>query len=165
MRTALVGILLLFAAYSDRKQHRIANELIIAGWSMGCMYNFWSGGISSLGNGILSLLVPVLVGWPLYRIGGIGAGDIKLCSVISVFYGLRFLGRVLVIMSVIAGSMALFRLWKSAELKQRCLSLLVYILQGQYRYRKYYTASGDGRGRVIPLAPVTWIAYCLALLC
>ncbi len=118
-----------------------------------------------MGNGILSLLVPVLVGWPLYRIGGIGAGDIKLCSVISVFYGLRFLGRVLVIMSVIAGSIALFRLWKRAELKQRCLSLLVYILQRQYRYRKYYTASGDERGRVIPLAPVTWIAYCLALLC
>lgn len=163
MRELLVSLLLLLAAYGDQKKHRIANKLIVVGWSLGCVYNLWSGGWYSLGKGILSVFILILMGWPLYHIGGIGAGDIKLCSVIAVFHGLHFLGRVLMIMSVIAGLMALFRLWKNAELKQRCTALLVYILGRQYRYRKYYDGSQNERGRVIPLAPVTWISYCLAL--
>lgn len=163
MREVLVSLLLLFAAYGDQKRHRVANKLIMTGWSLGCVYNLWSGGMYALGSGMLSLVVPLLAGWPLYHIGGIGAGDIKLCSVIAVFYGLHFLGKVLVIMSVIAGLMAIFRLCRNAELKHRLEALAVYILGGQYKYRKYYIASPEERDRVIPLAPVTWISYWLVL--
>lgn len=163
MRELLVSLFLLLSAYRDWKEYRIANKLILTGWSLGCVYNLWSGGWYSLGNGILSAFVLILMGWPLYRIGGIGAGDIKLCSVIAVFHGLYFSGKVLMIMSVIAGVIALFRLWKNAELKQRCTALIVYILDRQYRYQKYYDVSRNERGRVIPLAPITWISYCLAL--
>lgn len=163
MRELLVSLLLLLSAYEDQKEHRIANKLIIAGWSLGCVYNLWSGGWYSLGNGILSIVILILLGWPLYHIGGIGAGDIKLCSVIAVFHGLYFSGKVFMIMSVIAGMIAFIRLWENAELRQRCTSLIVYILARQYRYQKYYDVSQNERDRVIPLAPITWISYCLVL--
>lgn len=163
MRVLLVSLLLLLAAYGDQKNHRIANTWIMAGWCLGCVYNLWSGGWYSLGNGMISIAIPILIGWPLYHIGGIGAGDIKLCSVIAVFHGLYFLGKVLVIMSVVAGVIAVFRLWRSAELQQRCTALIVYVLGRQYRYQKYYDVSQNERDRVIPLAPITWISYCIVI--
>lgn len=151
------------AAYGDWREHRIANVWIVLGWCLGLLCRVWEGGFRAAGAGLIALWIPLIVGWPLYRMGGIGAGDLKLCSVISLSCGLSFLGKVLAIMSVIAGILSWMRLWRKAELKQRCVSLLVYLWERRYRYEKYYQPGSGQRDRVIPLAPVTWIAYMIAL--
>lgn len=163
MNMLIAGCILTLAAYGDWREHRIANQWIIVGWCAGVLWRLWEGGMQSLGIGLAVWIIPVIIGWPLYYIGGIGAGDIKLCSVISLFCGLRFLGKVLVIMSVIAGLLSLIQLGKTAELRQRCICLLQYLLERRYLREKYYRPSAGDRGRVIPLAPVTWIAYMIVL--
>lgn len=163
MNVLVTGCILTLAAYGDWREHRIANQWIVLGWCMGILWKLWEGGIQSLGMGLTALIVPLIIGWPLYHIGGIGAGDIKLCSVISLLCGLHFLGKVLVIMSVIAGVLSLMQLWRTGELKQRCIFLLVYLLERRYICERYYQPVSNERGRVIPLAPITWIAYMIAL--
>lgn len=163
MNVLLTGCILTAAAYGDWRERRIANEWILLGWCLGMLWRLWEGGIWTFGMGLVALTVPLIIGWPLYRMGGIGAGDIKLCSVIGLLCGLDFLGKVLVIMSVIAGILSFIQLWRKAELRQRCISLLVYVWKRRYRYEKYYQPSSGQRGRVIPLAPITWIAYMTVL--
>ncbi|MDO4166870.1 MAG: A24 family peptidase [Eubacteriales bacterium] len=164
MHMLVAGVILTAAAYGDWREHRVANKWIILGWCLGILFRVWEGGIQALCIGFVALAVPLIAGWPLYHMGGIGAGDIKLCSVISVLCGMHFLGKVLVIMSVIAGIVSFVQLWRKAELRQRCVSLLVYLLNRRYIQEKYYQPDLKERGRVIPLAPVTWIAYILVLL-
>lgn len=164
MNVLFTGLILTAAAYGDWRERRIANEWILLGWGLGIIYRLWEGGIQALGIGFVALMIPLVLGWPLHRMGGIGAGDIKLCSVISLLCGLDFLGKVLVIMSVIAGMLSLIQLWRKAELQQRCISLLVYLWEQRYRYEKYYRPDSGQGDRVIPLAPITWIAYIIVLL-
>lgn len=164
MNVLFTGLILTAAAYDDWRERRIANEWILLGWGLGIIYRLWEGGIQALGIGFVALMIPLVLGWPLHRMGGIGAGDIKLCSVISLLCGLDFLGKVLVIMSVIAGMLSLIQLWRKAELQQRCISLLVYLWEQRYRYEKYYRPDSGQGDRVIPLAPITWIAYIIVLL-
>lgn len=164
MNMFVAGLILTIAAYDDWKVHRIANKWIIIGWSMGMLLRFLEGGFRALGLGFVVLMVSLMVGWPLYHIGGIGAGDIKLSSVIGVLCGLHFLGKVLVIMSVIAGVLSFVQLWRKAELKQRCTALLVYILDRGYFKGRYYHPVSNERDRVIPLAPITWIAFVMILI-
>lgn len=164
MNMLITGWILTVAAYGDWRERRIANKWILLGWCLGIIWRLWEGGIQAFGIGIVALTVPLIIGWPLYRMGGIGAGDIKLCSVISLLCGLAFLGKVLVITSVITGMLSFIQLWRKAELRQRCISLLVYVWECRYRYEKYYQPCSGQRGRVIPLAPVTWIAYMIVLL-
>ena len=164
MNVLLAGLILTAAAYGDWRERRIANEWILLGWCLGIICRLWEGGIQALALGLVALIIPLMIGWPLHRMGGIGAGDVKLCSVISLLCGLGFLGKVLVIMSVIAGTLSLVQLCRKAELLQRCISLLVYLRERRYRYEKYYQPDSGQRDRVIPLAPVTWIAYIMVLL-
>lgn len=164
MNVLFTGWILTAAAYGDWRERRIANEWILLGWCLGIICRLWEGGIQALGMGFVALIIPLMLGWPLHRMGGIGAGDIKLCSVISLLCGLDFLGKVLVIMSVIAGILSLLQLWRKAELRQRCASLLVYLWEQRYRYEKYYQPGSVQGDRVIPLAPITWIAYMIVLL-
>lgn len=163
MNMLFTGWILTAAAYGDWREHRIANRWIILGWCMGILWRLWEGGIRSLGIGLTALIIPLMVGWPLYCMGGIGAGDLKLCSVISMLCGLRFLGKVLVVTSVIAGILSFVKLWRKAEIRQRCSALLVYLLERRYAVERYYRTSSDERDRVIPLAPITWIAYMIVV--
>lgn len=164
MNVLFTGWILTAAAYGDWRERRIANIWILLGWCLGIICRLWEGGIQALAMGFVALMIPLMIGWPLHRMGGIGAGDIKLCSVISLLCGLNFLGKVLVIMSVIAGVLSLIQLWRKAELRQRYISLLVYLCEQRYRYEKYYQSGSGQRDRVIPLAPITWIAYMIVLL-
>lgn len=163
MNLLVTGCIVTAAAYGDWRERRIANVWIILGWCLGMFFRVWEGGFQAAGAGLIALWIPLMIGWPLYRMGGIGAGDIKLCSVISLSCGLSFLGKVLVIMSVAAGILSWMRLWRKAELRQRCISLLVYVWERRYRYERYYQPGFDQGDRVIPLAPVTWMAYIIVL--
>ncbi len=164
MQILVTGLILTATAYGDWREHRVANEWILLGWCLGILFRIWEGGIQALGIGFVSMILPLMIGWPLYHMGGIGAGDVKLCSVISVLCGVHFLGKVLVVMSVIAGMISLIRLWRKAELRQRCISLLVYFWERRYIWERYYQPESHERDRVIPLAPVTWIAFILVLI-
>jgi prepilin peptidase CpaA len=83
----LVCVVLVEAAVIDGRQLRVPNWLTLhfavgglayAGFSGGCQGFLWS--LAGLGVGLFSLL-------PLYAIGGMGAGDVKLMAGIGAWMG------------------------------------------------------------------------------
>lgn len=87
----------------DIRTTKISNRLILCGWMTGCMYNLleygWKGSIYFL----IQFSIPVLVFYLLFLMRALGAGDIKLFSVISSCIGLNGFVKV-VLFSFLAGA-------------------------------------------------------------
>jgi len=88
-RTGTLFLLLLVAAVIDCRSHRIPNWLVLSGILFGVFYNFYSPPFPHAG-----LLWPLegfglgfIVFLPLYLLRVMGAGDVKLMSMVGAFIG------------------------------------------------------------------------------
>ena len=80
----LLGLLGVAVA-SDLRRHRISNFLVVLGLALGLASQAYTGGISGLGDGALGLLVGFGIFLPLYALGGMAAGDVKLMAMVGSF--------------------------------------------------------------------------------
>lgn len=103
------------------------------------------------------MVVSILLLWPLFLVRGIGAGDIKLLSVISCYYGLKFWGETGIIFLFFAGCVSIVQILKQKILRKRFQYFINYVLYD--RKSKYYLPERDGRSMTIPLAPLLAVAY------
>lgn len=84
--TAMVLLgLLAYAVVSDVRHHRIPNRLILAGLVLSVVVQLSTSGIAGLGNAALGLLVGFALFLPLYALGGMAAGDVKLMAMAGSF--------------------------------------------------------------------------------
>lgn len=84
-RMLLVTFLLTVCALTDLKEGKIYNAVLFPSFAAGCLYAACNGfffTISALGAGAFT----VFLLWIPYRLGGIGAGDLKLYLVLALFY-------------------------------------------------------------------------------
>lgn len=150
-------ILLAGSSVSDLYYYRIPNNLIVAGWLAGLVFRICNAGISGLGDGIFCIAAGIILLFPLYIVRGMGAGDIKLLSVVSGMYGLGFWMRTGVVFAVLAAMISIFRMIRKGLLVKR-IRYFFHFIFGE-RAGAYYDAERDGRDMVIPLAPILAIAY------
>jgi prepilin peptidase CpaA len=83
--TALLIGLLGIAVVSDLRRHRIPNQLILLGLVLGLAGQTYSGGVSGLGDGLLGILICFALFLPMYALGGMAAGDVKLMAMVGSF--------------------------------------------------------------------------------
>ncbi|WP_416769040.1 A24 family peptidase [Pseudomonas sp. RHF3.3-3] len=83
--TVLLIGLLGVAVVSDLLRHRIPNTLVLLGLALGLVGQFHSGGMSGLGDGLLSVLICFALFIPMYAAGGMAAGDVKLMAMVGSF--------------------------------------------------------------------------------
>ncbi|MGN0152879.1 MAG: prepilin peptidase [Lachnospiraceae bacterium] len=80
------AVLLGRAVYTDVKNERIENSLILVGCTAGMLTAFCGGGISQVWNGVKMAGILLLALFFLFWIKGLGAGDIKLLCMLAVFF-------------------------------------------------------------------------------
>lgn len=83
--TLSVLTLLMTAVWMDLKTDKISNRLILFGLFLGLPYQIILNGARGILVFLLNGCVPILVFFLFYRIKALGAGDIKLLSVLGVF--------------------------------------------------------------------------------
>ena len=110
------ALFLSFTAYlCDLQKQKIPNALIMMGYATGFMYVIFEKGPPGIPEAVISLAWPILLLYVLFRMQALGAGDIKLLSVISVFLGFHQM-LFIIYMSFVVGALAgLIRMIKNKE--------------------------------------------------
>lgn len=154
-----MGLILIFAGISDLKEYKIRNPVVAIGWAIGIILQTYHGGLSGMFRCVLGILGTIIVCMPLYHIGGVGAGDIKLFSVVSGFHGIIFTCKVGVVFVIISGVFSIWKLIKINVLQDR-ISRLYFLFRNSPRAALgYYLEKKGKEDFVIPLAPILAVAY------
>lgn len=142
----LVAVLLL-TSFWDYKKGRIPNLLVATAYGYGILRSVY---YQNFLIHIPGILFPILILYPFFRIGTIGAGDIKLFSVIGLY--LSFMESVYCMFAafLICGVYSVYSLRNYENLKERIAYLVSYLkdctLKGHFKY--YYL---DSRGERLSL--------------
>ena len=77
-------IILCIAVWFDLKTDKVPNWLILVGYGAGALFRI--GQAADIPVYLERMALPIVILYPLFLIRGLGAGDIKLFSVISIFF-------------------------------------------------------------------------------
>lgn len=80
----LLGLLVVAVAI-DVHRHRVPNALVLAGLVLGLAVRTHADGFSGVAEGALGLLTGFVLFLPMYLLGGMAAGDVKLMAVAGLF--------------------------------------------------------------------------------
>lgn len=83
----VLTLLLLSASYTDLKGHRIPNILTVGGVVAGILLQTWFFGLDGVISGLGGLALGLALYLPLYLLGGMGAGDVKLMAAVGALLG------------------------------------------------------------------------------
>src|SRR4029434_4102192 len=76
------------AVMSDLRTHRIPNVLCAGAFGSGLILQVMWFGSTGLIDGLAGAMTGLLILLPLYAVGGMGAGDVKLMAAVGTFLGL-----------------------------------------------------------------------------
>jgi prepilin peptidase CpaA len=101
-------IVLGIATFTDLRGRRIPNWLVLPFLVGGVACNCWLRGWHGLGQATGGIGLAILTYGVLFWMGGMGAGDVKLCAAIGAWIGPYQLFIALVVTSLAGGVMVLF---------------------------------------------------------
>jgi len=94
------------ATYTDLRSRRIPNWLVLPFLAAGLVVSGWLGGWAGLGRSVEGLALAGFLFGIFFVMGGMGAGDVKLCAAIGAWVGPRQMLLALVITGIVGGIMA-----------------------------------------------------------
>lgn len=89
IKMIVVYMLLLIAVGMDLRSMRISNRLILVGLLLSFIQRVFCNGMGGFLTGIVLISLPVILLYLLFLVGALGAGDIKLFSLIGGFIQLK----------------------------------------------------------------------------
>lgn len=130
-------LILLAAVYTDYRQKKIPNWIILFGIPSGLLICFIHGGISLMVQGILGMFLPVFLLYPVFMIGTLGAGDLKLFAVVGSYIGIKGVLISLVFAFVTGAVISLMKMIYFHNFKERIYYFISYLsdifLKGKWR--------------------------------
>lgn len=122
---SLLLLLLFLAALADLKTDRIPNGFIVFGIIIGISGSLWLD--SDIRQTAVSMLLAFLLLYPLFKIGALGAGDVKVFMMIGSFVEVKELLMILIFSFVIGALCSLLKLLSEHNGRERMQYFLSYI--------------------------------------
>ena len=98
---AVLGV----ATFTDLRSRRIPNWLVLPFLLVGLALSTWMHGWQGLGQSLGGALLGLVIYGVLFWMGGMGAGDVKLCAAIGAWVGPQQLILALVLTGMVGGVM------------------------------------------------------------
>lgn len=140
---------LVVICYYDYTKGRIPNIFVCGIFIWGMGYMFRSSGEGGVLKYLFAVPVVLLLLYPLFRIGGLGAGDVKLLCVCAGFFPYSKIFIFLFLSLLFSAIISLFVLLKERDWKDRfsyfCEYCAAVAKSGQWKL--YYPSSRKGRLR------------------
>ena len=130
-------LVLLFASLWDLKKGKIPNLLIAAGAIYGLMRIIY---YQNFFIHIWGIVFPILILYPFFKIGTIGAGDIKLFSLIGYYVSFMEVIYCIFLAFVISAIFSLISMKRKGNFIERISYLMSYLKEciSQKQFRYYY---------------------------
>lgn len=154
------------AVYEDIRSYTISNRLILTGWISGFLLQVMEKGIQGIGYWCLGSIIPIIITYVLFYFKMLGAGDIKLLSVIGGMCGIGFLKSVLPASLFVGAVLSLMQMFRWKQLKIRFLYFFKYVTEmiETKQYAPYYESERDGTKCVIRYSIAVGIAVCICMI-
>lgn len=125
----VVCILLIWAAWIDGRQLRVPNWLTFPMILSGLVYSACVGGWAGLGDGLTGMCVGLATLLPLYAVGGMGAGDVKLMAGIGAWLGASATWNAFVVSVIVGAVMAVVMVAWRKSWKKHCGNFSQIVLE------------------------------------
>ena len=122
-----VCVILIVAAYIDGKELRVPNWITFPMVLAGLIYSGFSGGWTGLGEGLLGMVVGLACLLPLYAVGGMGAGDVKLMAGIGAWLGVQTTFFAFCVSTVVGAVMAVVMVLSKGAFKKHYAQFLMIL--------------------------------------
>jgi prepilin peptidase CpaA len=100
-------IVLCVATFTDLRSRRIPNWLVLPFLALGFVVSGWQQGWHGLGQSLEGAALALVIYGFLFWMGGMGAGDVKLCIALGAWIGPGQMFVALVVTGMVGGVMAL----------------------------------------------------------
>ena len=111
----LVCVTLVVAAYIDGKQLRVPNWLTFPMVLSGLAWNAWAAGWDGFTMALAGMAVGLACLLPLYSVGGMGAGDVKLMAGVGAWLGASTTFSAFCVSAIVGAVMALWMVWRRKD--------------------------------------------------
>ena len=123
----LVSALLIWAAWIDGRELKVPNWLTFPMILTGLAYNLLAGGWEGLGFGLLGMCAGLACLLPLYAVGGMGAGDVKLLAGVGAWLGWQTTVWGFVVTVVVGALMAIAMVLMSGKVRHHVAQFFVIL--------------------------------------
>lgn len=151
VRVIITSIFLVIVVAEDIKSYTIKNSFIIIGIIGSFLLSNVPMTLETLMQWSLGVIVPIIVLFLLYIGRGLGAGDIKVFSVIGGMFGVHFVIQVIIYAFFLAAVLSVVKLIHQNNIKNRLQCLAKYIQEviQEKKIVPYYIKERDGTNCVI----------------
>ncbi len=118
------------AAFMDILTYKIKNSLIVCAVVVGFFFRFMEESWTGILSAAAGIAVPILCLWLLFCLRALGAGDIKLLSVVGCFLGASEVLNCILYSIFIGGVMSLGKLLYTGNVRLRFHALFTYLKKG-----------------------------------
>ena len=158
--TVLLYVLVIMAVAMDMYCMRISNRLIVAGLVSSFLLRIGQGGWSELLPYLGNILFPVVTLYLLYLSGGLGAGDIKLFSIIGGFTNFICLAQCMIAAFVIGGALGIAKMIFRRNVGKQMNRVYDYLrLLVSGRYKSFERIEGK-EGNLIHFTLAIFLGLC-----
>lgn len=124
----IVLLLILSAAvYTDYRYGRIPNWIVGFGIISGLFICFLHGGIGAFSESLCGMVLPVVLLYPAFMVGGLGAGDLKLFAVVGSYLGIKGVLISLIFAFVTGAIISLVKMIRFHSFKERIYYFFSYM--------------------------------------
>lgn len=164
MKVILTLLLLSMAVWMDIRTCRISNRLIVSGLLLGLFIQMEEYGIKGVGIFIINVSIPVVLLYLLFLMRALGAGDIKLFSVISSIWNLKITCIIMMAGFLAAAILSLCKLIYNRNLFSRLCVFWNYIrLVAMSGRIEKYPRESEGKQNFIHFSVAILIGFFIAL--
>ncbi len=148
----------------DLRSFQISNRLVVSGLCFGCFLQILDWGVAGISVFLINVSIPVILFYLLFLIRALGAGDIKLFSMIGGIWGMKVLGITIAAAFLVAALMSLGKILFHRNLISRLRIFTTYMEQvlASGKLLKYPQDS-NGKQHVIHFSISILIGYAIAM--
>lgn len=123
----LLILLLIMAVLMDFRYDRIYNGWIIFGILLGLSLCILIKGWNGIYDAVAAMLISFCILYPVYKIGALGAGDVKLLIMVGSFISVNQLLRIIIFSFIIGSVFSVGKMISEENFKERMQYLFSYL--------------------------------------